>query len=208
MFANREEAGRELARHLSKYMGQPNTLIVALARGGIITGYEVAQLLQLPLDLICPRKIGAPHNPELALGACMHTGDSFLNDDIIYELDISPVALKDAIERAKKESAARHSLYRKGRQTLTVQDKTVILVDDGLATGATMKAAIKWARAEKAGRIVVAIPVAPPSTTQEIRQLADEVIVLLQPSSFSAVGQFYTDFRQTEDEEVYRRLNT
>ncbi|HXF29076.1 MAG TPA: phosphoribosyltransferase [Chlamydiales bacterium] len=206
IFENRQDAGQKLAISLSKYKEKKDAIVIGLPRGGVVTAYEVAQFLELPLDIICPRKVGAPYNPELALGAVAHTGDKHLNDDIIEQLQVPANFLQKAIEQAKKESATRDAFYRKGRPPLNVKGKTVIFVDDGLATGATMKAAIAWAKAEKAAQIIVAVPVAPASTLEEIQRMCDAVICLSAPYTFHAVGQFYDDFAQTTDDEVLERL--
>jgi len=206
MFRNRQEAGRALAPLLKKYEKNSNAIVIGLPRGGVVTAFEIAEALSLPLDVVCPRKVGAPFNPELALGAVTHTGEGYFNEDIIAQLGVTQRFLQDAIERERKSAETRQNIYRKNRPPLVIRDKIVILVDDGLATGATMKAAIGWVRAEKAARIVVAIPVSPPDTLEEVRSLADEVVCLVAPPFFSAVGQFYEDFSQTSDEEVMECL--
>jgi poly-gamma-glutamate synthesis protein (capsule biosynthesis protein) len=206
MFQNRREAGRALAPLLRKYEKNPNAIVIGLPRGGVVTASEISKALSLPLDVVCPRKVGAPYNPELALGAVTHTGEGYFNQDIIAQLGVSDTFLRDAIERERKTAEVRQNIYRCHRPPLDIKGKIVILVDDGLATGATMKAAIGWVRAERASRIVVAIPVSPPDTLTEVKALADEVVCLLAPAFFSAVGQFYEDFSQTSDEEVMECL--
>lgn len=206
IFQDRSDAGKKLLPHLLQYEKAPNTIVIALPRGGVVTAYEVAQGLHLPLDIVCPRKIGAPYNPELALGAVTHTGAHFFNEDIIRQLEVSKAYLTQEIEKEKQVSLKRQLLYRKNKPPLDIHGKTVILVDDGLATGATMKAAIQWVKEQKAKKVVVAIPVAPPDTLKEVELLVDEVVCLYAPTFFSAVGQFYEDFRQTTDEEVMALL--
>lgn len=206
IFQNRQDAGKKLLSLLLQYKDTPNAVVIALPRGGVVTAHEIAQGLHLPLDIVCPRKIGAPYNPELALGAVTHTGAHFFNEDIIMQLGVSKAYLAQEIENEKEISLKRQLLYRKNRPPVYVQGKIVILVDDGLATGATMKAAIQWVKEQKAKKVVVAVPVAPPDTLQEVKLLVDEVFCLYAPTFFSAVGQFYEDFRQTTDEEVMELL--
>ena len=202
MFIDRQDAGKNLAPLLAKYRGQKNLLVIGLPRGGVVLANEVATYLQAPLDVICPRKVGAPHNPELALGAVTETGAGYFNDDLIRHLGVSQKYLELECAKEQERSKQRLALFRKGLAPLNLQGKTVILVDDGLATGATMKAAIMSARAQKAAKIVVAVPVAPPDTAHEIKAMCDEFVCIDTPWLFQAVGQFYHDFGQTEDEEV------
>jgi len=206
MFLDRQEAGSLLAPHLIKYKNSPETLVIGLPRGGIICAAEVAKFLNLPLDVITPRKVGSPYNPELALGAVTHTGDGYFNLDIISQLGVSESFLKQEIEKEKAISLARQKLYRKNKPPLDVRGKTIILVDDGLATGATMKAAIQSMKSQGAKKIIAAIPVSPPDTLEEIRAMCQEVVCLDAPAYFQAVGQFYSNFQQTSDEEVIQLL--
>lgn len=207
MFDDRRDAGKRLAPLVAQYRHQKNAVVIGLPRGGVVTAYEIAQFLELPLDVICPRKVGAPHNPELALGAVTESGKGFFNEELISQLNVSKEYLKEEIEKEKMRAAMRLSLYRKGRPTLDFQGKTVIIVDDGLATGATMKAAILAIKTEKAAKIVVAVPVSPPDTAAEIREMVDEFVCIDTPWFFQAVGQFYKQFGQTEDDEVIALLS-
>ena len=205
-FKDRQDAGKKLANALSKYQNLKDAVVIGLPRGGVVTAFEVSSSLHLPLDVVCPRKVGAPFNPELAIGAVTETGAGFFNDELISQLSVSKEYLKEEIEKERKESAHRMSLFRKNKPPLALKDKTVILVDDGLATGATMKAAIKWVKNQKPSQIIVAIPVAPQESLIEIENLVDDVVCLYAPSLFYAVGQFYGDFNQTSDQEVIELL--
>lgn len=202
IFENRLQAGELLVPRLKKYENNPDAIVLGLPRGGVVTAFAVARGLHLPLDVICLRKLGAPFNPELAIGAVGPTGETFLNESLINYLGISEDYIEDVKQRECGVAKMRLNLYRKGKGALDLENKTVILIDDGLATGATMHAAIATVKAEGAGRIVVAVPVAPPDTIEEMRNEVDEVICLHAPLFFQAVGQFYQDFAQTEDSEV------
>lgn len=206
LFNNRFQAGQLLAPYLKKYKGDPNTVVLGLARGGVVTAAAVAEELQLPLDVLCPRKIGAPFNPELAIGAISDQGEPLLNEDLVYRLGVSEKYIQDTIQQERKTAQMRLQKFRKNRQSIPIEGKTVIIVDDGLATGATMRASIKGLKAQNAERIVVAVPVSPPDTLEEIKSEVDEVVCLDAPEYFAAVGQFYEDFSQTEDEEVVEFL--
>lgn len=206
-FKNRHDAGIKLANALLKYQKTEDTVVIGLPRGGVVTAFEIAASLGLPLDVVCPRKIGAPCNPELAIGAVTETGAGFFNDGLISQLSVSQEYLKAEIAKERKESAHRTSLFRKNRPPLHLENKTVILVDDGLATGATMKAAIQWVKNQKPSHLIVAVPVAPQDSLLEIENLADVVVCLYVPSLFYAVGQFYENFNQTSDEEVIKLLD-
>jgi len=208
LFVDRKDAGQKLCSLLLQFKNRKDTLVIGLPRGGVVVANEVASLLNLPLDVICPRKVGCPFNPELALGAVTHSGEGFLNQDIISQLDISEEFLKNAIQEERARSQERYTLYRKGKKELSVEGKTVLLIDDGLATGATMKAAIEWTKGEKAKAVVVAVPVGPPTTLDKLRHTADAVFSVSTPSFFQAVGQFYQNFEQITDEEVLRILQS
>jgi len=201
-FLHRRDAGRKLGIALAAYAEARNVVVIGLPRGGVITAFEVAKMLHLPLDIICPRKVGAPDNPELALGAITHTGEGFFNQSIIVSLGVSHTYLEECIAQKKEESLHYFNLFRNNKSPLILKDKTVLLIDDGLATGATMKAAIQWAKKEQAQKIVVAVPVGPLDTLHEIQSMADEVVCLISPPFFHAVGQYYKEFAQTEDAEV------
>lgn len=205
-FADRNAAGRELANLLQQYAHQPNVLVLGLPRGGVPVAFEVAQALQAPLDVMIVRKLGAPDQPELALGAIAAGGVTVINEDIL-------TALQDcrAIERAQAaehiELQRRERAYRGRRPPLTAKERTVILVDDGAATGATMRAAIAAVRKLDAKRVVVALPVASKHAYQMLLQEADEVICIGTPPGFYAVGQYYSEFEQTTDQQVTDLLN-
>lgn len=199
---NRREAGRKLAERLEHYRGKDNVLVLALPRGGVPVGFEIALALGCPLDILLIRKVGCPDNPELAAGAISESGARILNRDIVSALGISESYLEEEIARQQEEIARRAARYRQGGGHLPREGKTVILVDDGVATGATMKTAIATLKEEKLGRLVVALPVAPPDTAGEIRRSVDEWLCLETPVPFGAVGRFYRDFSQTGDEEV------
>ncbi len=202
IFKDRHHAGTLLAPLLTEFKGEKNAVVLGLARGGIVTAAAVAKELQLPLDVLCPRKLGAPFNPELAIGAISDQGEPFLNDNLIMQLGVSDKYIEDTIAKEKVTAQKRLQKYRQNRPRISLDGKTVILIDDGLATGATMHAAIKGVRATGAARVIVAVPVAPPDTVEEMRSEVDEILCLAAPSFFAAVGQFYDDFSQTEDDEV------
>ena len=202
LFRDRSDAGKKLAQRLLKYKDKPETIVLGLPRGGVVTGYEVAKLLDLPLDIVVPRKVGFPDNPELALAAIAEDGSIIINDQLMNDLGLQLNDLQDLIAKEKKEAARRMKLYRAGRPPLELAGKKVILVDDGVATGATMRAAISSVRSRGARSIIVAIPVAPSEVLDEIRSEVDDLICLLVPDQFFGVGGFYESFPQTEDQEV------
>lgn len=201
LFEDRHEAGRQLARQLGSYRGK-NAIVLALPRGGVVVGYEVAKALDLPLDVIITRKIGAPGNPEYAIGAVAETGDVQLNQEEIRLYGISSQYVNTEIKRQRQEIERRVQLYRGGRRLPNVRDKIVIIVDDGIATGFTMRASIRAIKAEQPEKIVLAVPVAPPDVLDEMRREVDEVVCLATPEPFFAVGAWYRHFEQTTDEEV------
>jgi erythromycin esterase-like protein/predicted phosphoribosyltransferase len=202
LFQDRREAGRVLAEKLAAYAKRPDVLVLALPRGGVPVAYEVARVLGAPLDVFVVRKLGLPGYEELAMGAVATGGVRVLNDQLVERLGI-PEHLIDAMTtRELKELARRERLYRGGRPPPDVRGRTVILVDDGLATGATMHAAIKALRQQNPVRIVVAVPTAAPETCEEMKREADDVICAITPEQFHAVGRWYRDFSQTTDEEV------
>jgi len=206
-FRDRKEAGQKLAQALEKFKNAADTLIIALPRGGVVVGYEVAKYLHLSLDVVCPRKISAPFNPELAIGAVTETGEGILNYKLITELGVSEGYLKTALEKQTQEAKRRLHDYRNHRNPLILKDKTVIVVDDGLATGSTMLAALKSIRVENPRTLILAIPVAPPDTLERVKKLVEEAICLEAPSTFYAVGQFYEQFDQVNDLEVKQLLS-
>ena len=206
-FKDQVAAGELLAKELVKYKSQDVVIVLAIPRGGVATGYGLAKKLNLPLDVIVTCKIGAPNNPELAIGAVGETeGSLWLNEKLIGELGVSKDFIKKEAKIQKLEIKRREKIYRQGREPLDLKNKTVILVDDGLATGATMMAAIREIRNMKPKKVIVVVPVAPPDTVEELKKEADEVICLQTPKLFFAVGQWYENFRQYSDEEVIKLL--
>ena len=201
-FKDRIDGGKKLAVLLASYKNNPNTIVIGLPRGGVVTAYQVAYALNLPLDLVVPRKISAPTSSELAVGALTQEGNIVWNEALLKQLGLTITDLADSVEKEKKESARRLSLYRGRRSLLNVKDKIVILVDDGIATGATMRAAIASVRAQGAKKIVVAIPVSSREALKKIKKEADEVVCVMVPEIFWGVGAFYDLFEQTKDEEV------
>jgi putative phosphoribosyl transferase len=201
IFANRQEGGKKIAQNLKKYSGR-KAIVLALPRGGIVTGFEVAQSLGLPLDLVVPRKIGAPDNPEFAIGAITEDGNQVIDQKLLSSYGVSQEYLQAEIEKEKKEAKRRLKLYRKGRKPLDLKNKIAIIVDDGIATGSTMIAAIKAVKEKKAQKIIVAVPVTSRSALKKIEKMVDEVVYLEAPFFFGAVGAFYQEFGQTEDKEV------
>lgn len=208
IFKDRQEAGKQLVPILKHYHNDSNAIVIGLPRGGVVLAAEVAKGLKLTLDIVFPRKIGAPMQPELAIGAITETGEGNFDEELIQYLQISQSYIEKATQQEKQVAQKRLQLYRKNKPKISLEGKTVILVDDGLATGATMKAAIASVRKEGADKIVVAVPVAPAETLEEIRDMVDEAFALDIPAFFQAVGQFYEDFSQTEDDEVIEILQS
>jgi putative phosphoribosyl transferase len=201
-FRDRSEAGRFLASQLSRYAGRPDVLVLALPRGGVPVGDEVARALGAPLDVFLVRKLGVPGHGELAMGAIASGGVRVLNQDVVEALGIPPAAIEAVAEREARELARREREYRDGRPAPDVRGRTMILVDDGLATGSTMRAAVAALRQLGPAAIVVAVPTAARETCDELRPLVDEVVCASTPRPFRAVGLWYDDFSQTTDEEV------
>lgn len=200
-FSNRIEAGRRLAESLKEFAGDGG-VVLAIPRGGVVLGYEIAQKLHLELDVIVPRKLGAPNNPELAIGAVAEDGTAILDDNLVAYLGVNEDYILRESERQKLEIIRRLKLYRQGAPPLSIKGRNVIVVDDGIATGSTMKAALASLRKQGVKKIVVSVPVGPPSTIGELGKMADKVVCLHMPEYFEAIGQFYGDFSQTSDEEV------
>lgn len=205
-FANRSEAGQLLGEKLEKYAGHDDVIVLGLPRGGVPVAYEVAKRLGAPLDVFIVRKLGVPGFEELAAGAIASGNVRVLNEDIIRAIPNADAAIEAATEREAAELERREQAYREGRAPPELRDRIVILVDDGLATGATMRAAVKALRQSGAVKIVAAVPVGPPDTCRELKEEANEAICLSTPEFFQAVGQYYDDFSQTSDEDVRELL--
>ena len=205
-FRDRREAGRALARELTAYAGRTDVIVLALPRGGVPVGYEIARALGAPLDAFLVRKLGVPGYEELAMGAIAAGGVQVLNDEIVARLRIPQSLITPVAERESRELARRDALYRGSRPPPGVEDRVVILVDDGLATGSTMRAAVAALRRLAPARIVVAAPVGARASCTELAQEVDEVVCAEMPEPFSGVGAWYTDFDQTTDEEVLTLL--
>jgi putative phosphoribosyl transferase len=205
-FQDRTEAGRRLAEKLEKYAGRTDVIVLGLPRGGVPVAYEVAKQLRAPLDVFVVRKLGVPGFEELAAGAIATGGVRVLNEDVVRALPHAEEMIESVAARETAELERREHEYRDGRPAPALADRIVIVVDDGLATGATMRAAVKALRQSGAAKIVVAIPVGPPDTCRELEEEADKVICLSTPPFFQAVGQYYEDFSQTSDEDVCELL--
>lgn len=206
-FTDRKEAGLKLAQALTKYKSE-SPVVLAVPRGGVPVGYEVACALDAPLDIIVARKLGAPGEPELGLGAIVD-GDhpeTVLNQNVIAVLGVSEQYLRAEIESQLREIRRRQETYRKGRPAVDVKGRTVIIVDDGIATGGSIRAALRGVRRLSPKKVVLAVPVAPPETIEALSPEADDVVCLSTPTDFVAIGEFYQDFSQTGDEEVIRLL--
>jgi putative phosphoribosyl transferase len=201
-FPNRAEAGRLLATKLSKYSGRTDVIVLGLPRGGVPVAYEVAQSLRVPLDVFIVRKLGVPGFEELAVGAIASGGVRVLNDEVVRALPNANEIIEAVTQRETAEVQRREHEYRDGRPAPEISGRVVILIDDGLATGATMRAAVAALRQRGAAKIVVAVPVGPPDTCREFEAEADEVVCASAPEFFQAVGQYYEDFSQTSDQEV------
>lgn len=201
-FANRAEAGHRLAKELEHYRGKQNAIVIALPRGGVVTGAAVAEDLDLPLDVLNVRKLGAPGQEELAMGAVGPGGVRVLNPEVVSMFHVSADRIDAVSKREESEIARRENLYRAHQPPLQFAGKIVIVVDDGLATGSTMSAAIAVIRQQKPARIVLAVPVAPIDTLERFRLVVDELVYLETPEPFMAVGYWYVDFAQVEDGEV------
>ncbi|MHB1005155.1 MAG: phosphoribosyltransferase [Chloroflexota bacterium] len=205
LFKDRLDAGRQLAQALARYRGV-DAWVLALPRGGVVVGYEVAVALALPLDVIITRKIGAPGNPEYAIGAVCETGEVELNRGEIAYFGISRAFLAEQVAEERREIARRSRLYRGDTEPPDVRDRRVIVVDDGIATGYTILATVRALRSQSPAELVVAVPVAPPVTVAQMESEADRVVCLATPESFMAVGAWYEDFAQVPDDEVRRLL--
>lgn len=206
MWRDRQQAGRELGEALKEFKAE-KVIVLAIPRGGVVVGDEVARALDATLDIVVPRKIGAPFNPELAIGAVAADGSRVLDEGLIERLGVSQEYLEAETETQMAEIKRRMKEYRGERQPIDIKEKTVIVVDDGVATGATIMAAIKFLRNEKPKELILAIPVGPPETVEKLRGQVDKLVCLSVPSLFYAVGQFYDQFEQTTDEEVIKILS-
>jgi len=206
-FQNRTEAGRILGERLGHYADQPDVIVLGLPRGGVPVAFEVAKRLRAPLDVVVVRKLGSPRDSELAMGALAEGGVRVLNQPVLRGMDVPADALKTATENQERELERRVITYRKGFQAPVLRDKTVILVDDGIATGSVMRAAIQSITAAHPARLVAAVPTSSREAAFELRPEVDELVVLLTPEPFFGVGGSYADFRQTSDEEVCALLH-
>lgn len=205
-FRDRREAGRVLARDLGRYRDRDDVLVLGLARGGVPIGWEVAAYLHAPLDVCLVRKLGVPQWRELAMGAVATGGGVVLNDDLLRSLGVTEEQVRDAVARETAELHRREGAYRAGRGPLDVTGRTVVLVDDGIATGASMVAAVRSVRQAGAAHVVVGAPVGPASVCGQLRREADDVVCSSTPTDFHAVGQVYQDFHQVGDDEVQELL--
>ena len=207
IFQDRQDAGKRLARELLRFKAS-DPIVLALPRGGVPVAFEIARALEAPLDLVLVRKIGAPDQPELALGAVVdgEKTEIVVNEDVLEALALSESFVRERAAREIEEIERRRRLYLRGRDRVPVAGKTALVVDDGIATGATMRAALRAVRRRQPSRLVLAVPVAPAETVESLRSEVDEVVCLSTPSFFGAIGYFYHDFRQVDDDEVRRLL--
>lgn len=206
LFYDRKEAGRILAEKLSAYKEKPDVLVLGLARGGVVVAYEVAKELNLPLNVVTPRKIGAPGNPELALGSIMENGEGVFNHSIIQILGVSQNYIDQEVEKEKARAQQRLALYRQYAPLPEIKNKTILLVDDGIATGSTMLASVKGMRQAGAKQVIVVAPVSSIEAYQHLEKAADEVVCPHVREDFFGVGQYYGMFAQTDDQEVIELL--
>lgn len=205
-FRDRVDAGKQLAELLKEYNGAKNVIVLGLPRGGVVVAAEVAKILKLLLDIVVARKIGAPDDEELAIGAITPNGKGVFNERLIAAMEISDDYIHQKVIEEKEEALRRSHLYRGNRPKLNLKNKIVIVVDDGVATGYSLKAALQYVRTFKPKRVIIAVPVIAADTLSDIKKEVDEVFYLDAPWNFGAVGAFYQDFRQVEDEEVEERL--
>jgi putative phosphoribosyl transferase len=205
-FEDRTVAGQQLALHLESYARSSDVCVLGLPRGGIPVAYEIAYALEVPLDAFLVRKLGVPDQPELAMGAIASGGMRFLNPQIIQSCQVESAALEEVIQQEQQELERRDRQYRQGRPLPLIEDRQIILVDDGIATGASMQVALLALRNQHPKRLIVAVPVAPRSSLRQLRAIADEVICLIRPTHFNSVGQWYLNFSQVSDAEVCELL--
>lgn len=202
LFKDRRDAGRQLAQKLSSYADRSDVIVLALPRGGVPVAYEVARALNAPMDIFLVRKLGVPGHEELAFGAIASGGVRVLNNDVVWGLNVSDEAIDAVAQRELKELERRERAYRGDHPAQDIRDRIAILVDDGLATGASMRAAIDGVRAKDPAKIVVAVPTGAPETCEAFKSIVDEIICAETPKPFYGVGMWYQDFSQTTDEEV------
>ena len=207
-FKDRQDGGKQLAQKLMQYKNDPHAIVIGLPRGGVVTAEQVADQLELPLDIVVPRKIGAPFNEELAVGAITQDGDVVWNETIMRSHHLQPEDLAETIEKERSEAQRRLHLYRQDRKPLELAGKTVLLVDDGIATGATMMAAIAYVKKQGAAKIIVGTPVATVDTLEKIAQEVDEVVSVTLPKIFMGISAFYSEFPQTTDQEAIAIMAT
>lgn len=205
-FQDRREAGRALAAELRRYAGRSDVVVLGLPRGGVPVAFEVAGALGAPLDVFLVRKLGTPGHRELAMGAIASGGIRVLNEDVVRWYGVAPEDIEATAREEQRELERREQAYRGGREPLPLHGSIVILVDDGLATGSTMRAAVKAVKQANPAEVIVAVPVGARETCDELSAIADGVVCARTPEPFSAVGQWYLDFNQTTDEEVSRFL--
>jgi len=205
-YRDRWEAGEVLAKHLVGLCGDPEVIVLGIPRGGVVVAFEVARALRAPLDIYITRKISVPHNPELAIGAVASDGTVFVEHDMAASLGATPEYIAAETQAQKEEIQRRARLYRQGRPGPEIADRIVVVVDDGVATGATVTVALRALRSRNPKKLILAVPVAPPDTIGRLRREADEVICPLRPLTFWAVSGFYRVFDQTRDDEVIRLL--
>ena len=205
-FQDRADAGRQLANRLKRYAHRSDVLVLGLPRGGVPVAYEIAQALNAPLDVCLVRKLGVPDHEELALGAIASGGVRVLNDDVVSGMNISTSTIDAIAARELQELQRRDRAYRGDRPPPTIRDRTVILVDDGIATGATMRAAVSVIKPQQPAQLVVAAPVVAPPIYEELSQIVDEVVYVAMPEALRAIGFWYNDFSQTSDEDVRQGL--
>jgi putative phosphoribosyl transferase len=207
IFRDRKDAGRQLAEKLATLRGEPNLIVLGIPRGGVVVAAEIAQELDAPLDVLIAHKIGLPENPEFAVGAVTSTGEVYLDEETLDELRIDRAEIARAVEQWREEVAHRVAIFRGGRAALDVKEKIAIVVDDGIATGSTMFAAVQALKKQQPTQLIVAVPVGPGETISRLRAECDQVVVLETPIPFWAVGRFYVRFEQTEDAQVIKLLN-
>ncbi len=206
MFKNRKEAGQQLAQELSEYAGREDVVVLGLPRGGVPVAFEVAKALEAPLDVFVVRKLGLPGRPELAMGAIASGDVRVMNDDVLRMSDVSDEMIENVIEKERDKLKEREVTYRGARPGIDLEDKTVLLMDDGLATGATMRAAVSALREHNPKKIVAAVPTSPAETCSELEEMVDAIVCLTTPRVFMGVGGAYRDFSQTTNQEVRELL--